>query len=225
MKHWHTLTAAALLLVACTPQEAAKQPPAAAATQTPPAPAEAAAPAQSASDAPPTVNGVYIQKGACPGEGCYLKGKIKAYDAVNLYSDKRTDAAAIARIEKGEWVEILSTEDRFIPLRGVVREGKRDHKTGDIVYMLGYEGEGCSDVWNKGKSSTWCDPGSDPNPGPDVIDWDAVTPSSDTTLGFWVEVKRGNGQAGWLREGDDGLRKFGCTGYQDRDADCPQLPQ
>jgi hypothetical protein len=89
--------------------------------------------------------------------------------------------------------------------------------------MLGYEGEGCSTVWSKGKLSSWCHPGSDPDPGPDVIDWEPVG-SNDPSLGFWIQVKRQTGQVGWLGDGDDGLGKFGCTGYQDRDADCPPLP-
>jgi hypothetical protein len=170
-------------------------------------------PAAPGPDAPPTVNGVFVDKGACPGEGCYLQGRIKAREAVSLYQDKRTDSPVLATIAPDEWVEILGTEDRLIPLAGT------DRATGDVVYRLGYEGEGCFTLWNKGQLSGWCD--DDGDLSNDSVIWSAPADSADTSLGFWVEVKRANGQTGWL--GDDSDGSLACTGYQDRDPDCPPL--
>ena len=186
-------------------------PPQGEATVTAP-PAGGASPAD---QGPPTVNGIYIDKGACPGEGCYLESKIKAREAAALYQEKRADSPVLATIEPDEWVEILSTEDRVVPVPGT------DRATGERVYMLGYEGEGCSTVWKKGELSSWCD--DDGDLSNDSIVWSGPVDSTDTSLGFWVEVKRANGQTGWL--GQDSTRSFACTGYQDRDPDCPPLPQ
>jgi hypothetical protein len=69
--------------------------------------------------------------------------------------------------------------------------------------------------------SSWCD--DDGDLSNDSIVWSELVDSTDTSLGFWVEVKRANGQIGWL--GADSTGSFACAGYQDRDPDCPPLPQ
>jgi hypothetical protein len=205
-----------LALGACSPQQAAAPPEAASPQQgavpTTAPPDSAALPAD---QSPPTVNGIFIDKGACPGEGCYLEGKIKAREAASLFQEKRADSPVLATIEPDEWVEILGTEDRLVPLAGT------DRATGEPVYMLGYEGEGCSTVWKKGELSSWCD--DDGDLSNDSIAWSEPVDSTDTSLGFWIEVKRANGQTGWL--GNDSQGNFACTGYLDRDPDCPPLPQ
>lgn len=219
----HRLGVAAVfasVLCGCTPQaapaadESAIAPHADAAAESPPPALAAIIPAPPGQDAPPLVNGVYIDKGACPGEGCYLEGRIKAREEASLYEDKRTDSPVLATIAAEEWVEILGTEDRFVPLAG------RERDTGQTVYLLGYEGEGCSTMWKKGQLSSWCD--DDGDLSNDSVIWSAGSDSADTSLGFWIEVKRANGQTGWL--GEDSNGSFACTGYQDRDADCPPLP-
>ena len=202
MKLQATMLSFTVLLAACSP---------AAPTDQQPAPAAASLPtvvAQSSGDAPPTVDGVFIQKGACPGEGCYLTGRIKAYEPVGLRAESGMGAAEVTQIAAGDWVDIAGTELRLITARGTSRA------SGDVVYRLGYEGEGCSTVWTRGSLGSWCDDG---DPSDDDIVWDAETESADPTLGFWVEVKLPDGRTGWLDE--ESLRKFGCTGYQDRDAD------
>ena len=201
-----------MALASCSPQQAPAPPEAAVIPQVVAPPVAVASPAD---QGPPTVNGIYIDKGACPGEGCYLESKIKAREAAALYQEKRADSPVLATIEPDEWVEILSTEDRVVPVPGT------DRATGERVYMLGYEGEGCSTVWKKGELSSWCD--DDGDLSNDSIVWSGPVDSTDASLGFWVEVKRANGQTGWL--GQDSTRSFACTGYQDRDPDCPPLPQ
>jgi hypothetical protein len=210
------MIAALALAGACSPQPAAQAPQEIA---SPSAPLSSAPTTAVASVEPPTVNGVYVEHGACPGEGCYLHGRIKAYEAVDLLERIGKDAPVIARIAANDWVEIVETEDRLIPSRGVVRKAADGLAEGDVVYMLGYEGEGCSAVWNKGAHTEWCDTGDEAG---SPIAWDPAPPRTDPTLGFWVQVKLADGRTGWLS--NESLRKFGCTGYQDRDADCPPLP-
>ncbi|MBP9235648.1 MAG: hypothetical protein KBF30_13310, partial [Hyphomonadaceae bacterium] len=109
-------------------------------------------------DAPPTVNGFYIAKEACPGEGCYLAGRIKAYESVDLFDRAGSGAAVVGGIEAGEWVEIVSREEHLPPVRGVVREGRKHFATGDVVFLLTSHGEGCYDIWSSGVIASWCDP-------------------------------------------------------------------
>lgn len=173
-------------------------------------------------DAPPTVNGFYIAKEACPGEGCYLAGRIKAYESVDLFDRAGSGAAVVGGIEAGEWVEIVSREEHLPPVRGVVREGRKHFATGDVVFLLTSHGEGCCDIWSSGVIASWCDPEAVGDAAVDeVIDFDAVQAPEPEGAGLWIQIKRDTGSDGWLRGAD----KFGCTGYQDRDPDCPPLPQ
>lgn len=206
----------AVALAACSPQQAAAPPEAA------PVTAPAATVATRADQGPPLVDGAFIDAGACPGEGCYLKGKIKAYEPVDLF-DKAGSTVATGKVAAGDWVDIIATENRLVPLKGAVSAGRKALKTGDIVYMLTSQGEGCYDIWAAGKRDSWCDPESIGNPETDdLIDWETSPAAIDMSdvLGLWVKVKRADGSEGWLH----GVRDFGCTGYQDRDADCPALP-
>lgn len=110
------------------------------------------------------VDGVYIAKSACPGEGCYLQGRIRAYEAVNRHDKAGKGAAVAGQIAAGEWVEILATEDHLVPTRGVVTEARGRYAVGDVIYLLSSPGEGCADAWSKGVFTSWCVPetGLDP---------------------------------------------------------------
>ncbi len=182
---------------------------------------QAAGAAASSDDvnAPPTVNGMYVVKNACPGEGCYY-GRMQASKTLDLYDAPSPSARVVGQVAAGEWMDTVLVEDRFAPLKGVVRTGGESFKTGDVVYRLSYEGEGCFGVWDRGQLKSWCDLGEQiPGDASDHIDWEAAA-ATDGSEGLWVQVKRDNGIGGWLRDPKD-LR---CIGLQDRDADCPALP-
>lgn len=207
------------LLGACSPQDAATPADAAVA---PPAGAQPEVAPQAAGQGPPTVSGLYVAKDVCPGEGCYLMGKIRAYDPADLHDKAGAGAAVIGKIGSGDWVEIQSREEHLVPVRGVVREGRKHFTTGEVVYRLTSQGEGCYDIWSKGAAQSWCDPETVGDPQVDeVIAFDTPPGAKAEGAGLWVKVKTGSGGEGWLR----GVSNFACTSYQDRDADCPPLPQ
>jgi hypothetical protein len=208
------------LAAACGQNGASAPTPAAPAVAEAPAVASAAAAASVATEAPPTVNGMYVVKGACPGEGCYF-GRMQATKALDLYEAPGASPKVVGQLAASEWMDTVVTEDHFAPLRGVVRTGGENFKAGDVVYRLGYEGEGCFEVWDKGQLKSWCDMGEQiPGDPGEVIDWDKAPAVTDGSEGLWVQVKSDKGAGGWLRDPED----VRCIGYQDRDADCPPLP-
>ncbi len=203
---------------ACGKGTASKQPDAVAAAAEP-APSVVVAPPPVGAEEPPMVNGMYVQKDACPGEGCYF-GRMQATDALDLYDAPGASPKVIGQVAAGEWMDTLTTQDRLAPLRGVVRIGGENFKVGDVVYMLSYEGEGCSGVWDNGQLKSWCDMGEQiPGDPGEVIDWDKSPGPTDGSDGLWVQVKSDKSASGWLR--DPGAVR--CIGYQDRDPDCPPL--
>jgi hypothetical protein len=166
-------------------------------------------------DAPPTEGGLYVDTGACPGEGCYF-GRFQMINGAELYDWPGKSPAVVGQVNAGEWVDTIQTEDRFAPVKGVMVADLDPFLKGETVWRLGYEGEGCFSVWGSGKQGGWCDlNGIEPS----AILWDEVEPVTDGSEGFWVQVTRESGPGGWLREPMD-LR---CAGVMDRDADCPEL--
>ena len=94
-----------MALVSCSPQQAPASPEAAVIPQVvAPGVAPPVEVTSAADQGPPTLNGVYVEKGACPGEGCYLEGKIKAREAASLFQEKRTDSPVLATIDPNVWV-------------------------------------------------------------------------------------------------------------------------
>lgn len=217
MKVLQTL-AAALLFAACSPQPVETPAPAA----PPPAePAHVSTPLIAAGNPPPMVDDMYVAENACPGEGCYLKGRIRAYDVADLFDKAGKAAAVTGQIPAGEWVDILSTEAHIVPRRGVVTEARGQYAVGDVVFLLTSQGEGCMDAWYKDAMTTWCDPDAGIDPDSPPLDLPDV-PAAVDGEGLWVKVKRKQGGEGWVK---DVFSAFACTGYQDRDKDCPPLPQ
>lgn len=215
MKALHAL-AAALLLAACSPQADTPAP-----AEPPEKPAHASMPLIAVGNPPPTVDGLYVAVNACPGEGCYLNGRIRAIEAANLYDKAGKGAAVTGQVAAGAWVEILSTEAHKVPRRGVVREARGHYAVGDVVFLLTSQGEGCMDAWYKDAMTTWCDPAAGIDPDSPPLDLPDVLAPADGE-GLWVKVKPAKGGEGWVK---DVFAAFACTGYQDREPDCPPLPQ
>lgn len=193
-----------------------------AAGQQPPVPDQPARISPLDEDAPPPLtDGIYIGYGACPGEGCSIAGHIRAASDGTLVDGPVGGAAVIGVIKALEWVEVLDTQERLIPVRGVLRrevQGLDGLKPGDVVYMLGYEGEGCSTLYRRGQEYSWCDQGLPEDSDEREIEWDFTDPPQELLdrTGFFIQVRRADGQEGWLGAGD-----FQCIGAIDATRDCP----
>lgn len=164
-------------------------------------------------DGPPVgADGLYNNMGACPGEGCGVSSWQRINTQTPLLEQPTPAATVVAMLPEGEWVRALNSVDRWRPVRGVVTDeaqaqynlnGAGPLQLGDVVYTIGYEGEGFITLWKRGAEISWYDPGGD---GPAVggIRWDPIDPSrrdADTAngAGFWIQAQRENGQSGWVR--------------------------
>ena len=206
----------ATALAACSPQQAVAPPV---------GQSKASLPATVAltEDAPPPLtDGLYIGHGACPGEGCNFGAHIRAWDETTLVDGTGKDARTIGAIMPQEWVKVLETQERVVPVRAVLGkevDGLDGLKAGDVVYRLGYEGEGCSTVYRRGKEYSWCDVSDGSQPEQIAWEQDAIPQDLLDRQGFFVQVRRADGQEGWLGKGNG----FGCTGDIDRTRDCDRV--
>lgn len=169
---------------------------------------------------PPLTEGYFVDKGACPGEGCWLSGRMQWTRPAPVYDRPSPKARKIGALRANEWAEAVDREFHIAPSRGVVREpnSQADQLAkGDVVYIIGYEGEGWMTLWRAGDRLGWAAPDIEPNLAD--IAWDPA-PKTRREPVMWVRIKRAKGVSGWVRD-FEGLR---CGGQMGRDDDCPPLP-
>jgi len=177
--------------------------------------------AAAASAAPPTTDGVYIVEGLCFGEGMCMDGPWRAPPNATLRASHDLSAPVVATLTAGEWVTPLAGQMRVAPQRGVVRiahravddDGAPMLEPGEVVYLLESEGEGFFAMWRQGSLISWRWPDA-PADAPPFITWDE--PIDGPTLGYWVRVRRANGQSGWAHD-----TYFECSNTLAGDDNCP----
>lgn len=164
--------------------------------------------AAAVADGPPTVDGVYAFEG-CEGEGGCPNRHWRTVQSTPLLDAQITTARVIGTLAPGEWVSVEEVETRLVPKRGVVRDNTEDLRSGEVIYALGYEGEGFTTIWRRGALG---------NLEYDTkVDWEEkpAPPAVQATLGLWARVKRENGEAGWVHE-----PRFECMGKLAGDENC-----
>jgi hypothetical protein len=130
----------------------------------------------------------FIDKGACPFEGCTYR-EWTATKRITLY-DVPKGKHAVGHLGPGEHVVGITGEVRSIPLRVVATSNHPDPedqrrvliKKGEPYCVLHYLGEGTWLVWHRGKLTT-IENFSESGPFPNAI--------------WWVKVKTSEGLVGW----------------------------
>lgn len=178
-------------------------------------------------DGGPTVgaDGLHNNMGSCPGEGCSISTWLRVSGPTELREQPSRTARAIATLAEGDWVRAQGSVNRVRPSRGVVvDEAQAQYNSngggtlhlGDVVYSIDYEGEGFVTLWRRGDHISWYDSGEE-GAG---IRWDPrdqaqVDADNENGAGFWLQVRRDNGQAGWA---DAGVME--CLGSMDPTEAC-----
>lgn len=156
-----------------------------------------------AADIPPPqeiYEGSYEMTSDCPEQGCAY-GAARFAANTPLYARQDTRAPIVATIPVGECA-LKTGRDALLsaPQRGVVLETSGQFVAGDVIYRTSYDGEGYSTVWRRGEYLS--DFQDDV-----VVQWDEGP--RDPREGYWVEVTRANGQAGWALDPD--ISERDCT--------------
>lgn len=156
---------------------------------------------------PPLTDGVYIQQGVCPFEGCVYRQWRATADTL-LRREPGDNSEVIGTVLAGESVSAMTGQVHIIPLRGTVVRSLGEFRAGDVVYRLSYRGEGTWDVWYNGRIADaynldyWS-----ANP---VFDFGPGATSENQSV-WWVQIQRSNGQIGWTRDTNsfEGKDQFG----------------
>jgi hypothetical protein len=119
-------------------------------------------------------------------------------------------------VASDEWVEAVDGQNRLLPLRGVVHTAteRPPLAVGDVVYMLQPLGEGFYALWHHGETPEHDWAWGDPN---EPITWDSEPQApSGAVLGWWVQLRRENGQTGWV----ESPSSFECMSSLQGSANC-----
>jgi len=155
---------------------------------------------------PVDADGLHDEVGSCPGEGCVLSSWQLLKESTPLREHPTRAARVLATLPAGEWVRAAGSVNRWRPQRGVVvsevqgmetESGRAALRVGDVVYTVDYEGEGYVVLWRRGETFSWYWPEAEGTGG---IRMDAVDPAQASAggAGFWIKVRRDNGQIGWV---------------------------
>jgi len=165
---------------------------------------------QSVADAKPPVP--YLDKGACPFEGCVYREWV-ANSPVMMRKERSGTALFAYNVKKGERVTALRGVVVTIkPGRVLFREsvnlasdsGVLHIEPGEPLFLLTYQGEGSTKAWFQGKiydhldgATTFFDSRCEKDPNR-CVGRIIERPVSE----WWVQIRNARGQIGWTKETD-----------------------
>jgi hypothetical protein len=153
------------------------------------------------SDKPPAV---YEDWGVCPREYCNY-GEWTAQWSMRAYSARSLKSRVVFTVSEGENVTALTglvatTSAGIVRFGRGVELGAVSLKTGDLAYLLTYQGSGTFRIWFKGRSYA--------DAGPFCDDYH----QADDCLGvvlkqpkhtWWSQIRNAKGQVAWVAMDDD----------------------
>jgi hypothetical protein len=165
---------------------------------------------------PPVVNGFYeVEHAMCSTTPCV---GLLAMRPVALRDRPHPDAPVVATTTAGEWVDWIGEVYRKRPVRGVVSEATELNinqeiffrfQAGDIVYMIDDREDGSDSpdmvIWFRGDKIY--QPLYEHDGGDLLVNWDPLgeeqrAADAAAGAGWWVEVRRENGQHGFALRDD-----------------------
>lgn len=146
---------------------------------------------------------IYIDKGACPFECCIYRDWTVNQNTPLL--DQPNGKKIVGRVKKGEKIKALTGEVHTVPQTLEVVFDYKQYKTGDVLYLLTYLGEGSNKVWFRGKvydedlffihnaavKYTGCD-------HPSEKCWGRLKTEKNST--WWIQIEFNHGKKGWTKE-------------------------
>jgi len=149
---------------------------------------------------------LYVDEGACPGEGCAY-GRWRAQSDVVVYDKPGGGASAMGVILAGQRVRALTGQVHTVPGMFRVHREHGRYRPGDVIEVLTYQGEGFFSVRFRGEIyeeelgfSPW---GGIPDSRcADVSDCFGVL-DQELDFTWWVEVYFADGARGWIRDPRD----------------------
>jgi len=94
---------------------------------------------------------IFVDKGACPGEGCTYCGLYRASQSFDLLREPSTSSEVVGKVLAEETFISKTGEVHTVPTRFEVHEASGPFLPGDDVFALTYGGEGWFRVFHNGE--------------------------------------------------------------------------
>ena len=144
---------------------------------------------------------IYVDEGACPGEGCRYGERWIVTEPLDLRSAPDVTADHIGTIQPGQAVQTLTGEVHTIPGRFDVRRPHEEFVPGDEVLLYTYLGEGWFRLRHNGQLkevdlnfSPWGGSGGKRCDNEKRC-WGTL--QQELEFNWWVKVRMDDGTEGW----------------------------
>ena len=152
---------------------------------------------------------VYIDKHACPGEGCSFCTLYKAVSTVTVYEQPSTEVAVTGSVQPGDTFISKDGEVHTVPTPFIVDRANGKFQPGDEVLALTYTGEGWYKVFHNGELtgadlgfSPWGGTGAKSCDNPEYC-WGHLARELEFT--WWLYIITEDSIEGWVIA-DDSMR-------------------
>ena len=147
---------------------------------------------------------VFIDEGACPGEGCRYGEVWIATEPVDLQRTADASTEIVATIQAGQSVQTLTGQVHTVPGRFEVHRVHDEFVPGDEVLLYTYLGEGWFRLRHNGETkevdlnfSPWGGSGGTRCDN-EARCWGSL--QKELEFDWWVKVRTKNGAEGWVRD-------------------------
>lgn len=149
---------------------------------------------------------VYVDTGACPGEGCTY-GEWKVLKETPLRALPDTTSKIVTTCRVGSAVSASTGEVHTVAGKFTVRKKYGPFVPGDIIWVYNYLGEGSFKIWSGGKFveqdlgfSPW---GGSAGSRCEVERhcWGELDKELDSV--WWIRIENTDDVSGWTREGEN----------------------
>lgn len=149
---------------------------------------------------------VYIDKGACPGEGCTY-GQWKVLKETPLRAQPDVNSKVVTTCRVGSTVSASTGEVHTVAGKFSVKKKHGPFVPGDVLWVYTYLGEGSFKIWFGGRImeldlnfSPW---GGSGGPRCEVEGrcWGELDRELDSA--WWIRIENADGVTGWTREAEN----------------------
>ncbi|HEY6120595.1 MAG TPA: hypothetical protein VIV66_11575 [Pyrinomonadaceae bacterium] len=159
---------------------------------------------------------IFVDRHICPGEGCSYKGRPKVKKRTAVYANPAAGSSRLFEVPAGSTVTSLDSEVHTVAGRFVVKRNHAAYRSGDVIWVYTYLGEGIFKVWRGGRMrqedlgfSPWGGSGGKRCEADDKVCWGELDKVLDMT--WWLKIKDSRGRTGWIRI-DENLEWRGESG-------------
>ena len=150
----------------------------------------------------PQIPKIFVDSGACPGEGCSNNNLYKAQADVTVYEKPSISSPCLGQISADDTLMSKTGEVHTTPTRFEVQRESGPFKPGDEVFVVTYFGEGHFRVFHNGKLKS-ADLGFSPWGGGAGKLCDKPAHcfgrlSKELQFTWWLFVLSENGVEGWI---------------------------